>query len=205
MFISLKLQYSITYRLTWWRKATASMTSLTNVTTAWFKPSSQGALLTPTWRRKPSSAAWTCLAVSADKQASATTRYYSRNWYSVLIRWPITLFPIILKWYTKIDVAYFSTLHEIGEADHKLSRITICYGCNKKQIILIHSVFQVMHIRGHFIQPVIRDHYGNQPVFMALCSPLVTPDIKDSVLSNNTMAFQTVHGLGMKFTEISAT
>lgn len=62
---------------------------------------------------------------------------------------------------------------------------------------------KVMHVRGHFMQPVIRDHYGNQPVFMALCSPLITPDVKETVIQNSTMIFQSVHGLDMKYIELA--
>ena len=50
---------------------------------------------------------------------------------------------------------------------------------------------------------MIRDHYSNQSVFMAICSPLVTPDVKESMVSNSTMTFQSVHGLDMKFIEIA--
>jgi len=62
---------------------------------------------------------------------------------------------------------------------------------------------KMMHIRGHFIAPILPDHYGNQPVFMAVCSPLVTPDAKETALHNSTMVFQSVHGLDLKFIEIS--
>lgn len=61
-----------------------------------------------------------------------------------------------------------------------------------------------MHVRGHFIQPLIRDHYGNQQVFMATCAPLITPDAKDAATSSvSTLVFQSVHGLDMKFVEIA--
>ncbi len=62
-----------------------------------------------------------------------------------------------------------------------------------------------MHMRGHFIRPIIQDHYGNQPVFMAICSPLITPEVKETAIQNNTLMFQSVHGLDMKYIEISAT
>ncbi|ELT93983.1 hypothetical protein CAPTEDRAFT_193549 [Capitella teleta] len=61
---------------------------------------------------------------------------------------------------------------------------------------------KMMHVRGHFIQPMLRDHYGNQPVFMAICSPLVTPDVKEAAVQNNTMIYQSVHGLDLKYIEI---
>ena len=62
---------------------------------------------------------------------------------------------------------------------------------------------KVMHVRGHFIQPLIRDHYGNQPVFMAICSPLITPEVKESASHNSTLVFHSVHGLDMKYIEIA--
>lgn len=62
---------------------------------------------------------------------------------------------------------------------------------------------KVMHVRGHYMQPSIRDHYGNQPVFMGCVTPLVTPDVKETIIQNNTMIFQTVHSLDMKFLELS--
>ena len=61
-----------------------------------------------------------------------------------------------------------------------------------------------MHVRGHFVQPLIKDHYGNQPVFMAICSPLVTPEIKEAVVLNDTLSFQSVHSLDMKYQEIDS-
>ena len=60
-----------------------------------------------------------------------------------------------------------------------------------------------MHVRGHFVTPMICDHYGNQPVFTAICSPLITPDVKDTIIQNNTMIFQSVHGLDMKYMEMA--
>jgi len=62
---------------------------------------------------------------------------------------------------------------------------------------------KMMHVRGHFIQPSVRDHYGSQPVFMAMCSPLITPEVKESLGQHNTMTFQTVHGLDMKTLEVA--
>lgn len=61
-----------------------------------------------------------------------------------------------------------------------------------------------MHIRGHFITAMLGgDHYGNQPVFMAICSPLVTPDVKETTMHHNTLMFQSVHGLDMSYIEIA--
>ncbi|XP_013382208.1 neuronal PAS domain-containing protein 4 isoform X2 [Lingula anatina] len=62
---------------------------------------------------------------------------------------------------------------------------------------------KIMHVHGQFIQPMIRDHYGNQPVFLALCSPLITPETKETALQNNTMVFKSIHSLDMKYMEIS--
>ena len=49
----------------------------------------------------------------------------------------------------------------------------------------------------------IPDQYGNQPVFMALCSPLITPDVKEGMIQHNTMIYQSVHSLDMKFIELA--
>ena len=62
---------------------------------------------------------------------------------------------------------------------------------------------KVMHVRGHFLQPSLHDHFGNQPVFMACVSPLITPDVKETIIQNNTMTFQSVHGLDMKYMEVA--
>lgn len=60
-----------------------------------------------------------------------------------------------------------------------------------------------MYCRGHYAQSM--DHYGNQPVFVAAVTPLITPDVKETVIQNNTMIFQSVHGLDMKYSELSKT
>ncbi|CAD5112885.1 unnamed protein product [Dimorphilus gyrociliatus] len=62
---------------------------------------------------------------------------------------------------------------------------------------------KVMHIQGHFIQAPQQSDLARQPVFMAVCSPLITPDVKESLIQNNTMVFQTVHCLDMKYMEMA--
>lgn len=62
---------------------------------------------------------------------------------------------------------------------------------------------KVMHIQGHFIQGSQQSDLTRQPVFMAVCSPLITPDVKESLIQNNTMVFQTVHCLDMKYMEMA--
>ena len=64
---------------------------------------------------------------------------------------------------------------------------------------------KMMHVKGHFLQAPVRDHYTTQPVFIALCSPLVTPEVKDAPSYSSTMVYQSVHGLDMKYIEISTT
>lgn len=70
-------------------------------------------------------------------------------------------------------------------------------------------LFQTMHIRGHFVypppilNPAVSEHHTLQPMFVAICCPLVSPDIKDSILHLNTMIFYSVHHLDMKYLEIS--
>ncbi|KAK2149514.1 hypothetical protein LSH36_448g00001 [Paralvinella palmiformis] len=60
----------------------------------------------------------------------------------------------------------------------------------------------MMYVKGHFVTPSVRDHYGNQPVFIAVCTPLITPDVKDTTIQNSTQTFYSVHGLDMKYTEL---
>lgn len=65
---------------------------------------------------------------------------------------------------------------------------------------------KVMHIKGHFV-PVGQKEGGSpeQHVFIALCTPLITPDVKESLIQNNTTVFKSVHKLDMSFVEITET
>lgn len=65
---------------------------------------------------------------------------------------------------------------------------------------------KVMHVKGHFV-PVGQKEGGvaEQHVFMALCTPLITPDVKESLIQNNTTVFRSVHKLDMSFIEITET
>lgn len=65
---------------------------------------------------------------------------------------------------------------------------------------------KVMHVKGHFV-PVGQKEGGTpeQHVFMALCTPLITPDVKESLIQNNTSVFKSVHKLDMSFVEITET
>ena len=47
------------------------------------------------------------------------------------------------------------------------------------------------------------EHFGDQTVFIAAVAPLITPDVKESVIQNYTMIFHSAHGLDMKFAELS--
>uniref|UniRef100_A0A0B7A972 BHLH domain-containing protein n=1 Tax=Arion vulgaris TaxID=1028688 RepID=A0A0B7A972_9EUPU len=65
---------------------------------------------------------------------------------------------------------------------------------------------KVMHVRGHFLQicstePICPSE--SQCVFMATCSPLITPEVKENLVQNNTMVFKTVHKLDMTFLEVT--
>ena len=78
-----------------------------------------------------------------------------------------------------------------------------------------------MHVRGHFIplsdpdlndldlqQPAGQGHGQTQQqkyVFMATCSPLITPELKENLVQSNTMVFKTVHQLDMTFMEVTKT
>lgn len=73
---------------------------------------------------------------------------------------------------------------------------------------------KVMHVRGHFIplsDPDLDDpdHPQQQGqlkyVFMATCSPLITPELKETLIQSNTMIFKTVHGLDMSYMEVTKT
>lgn len=63
-----------------------------------------------------------------------------------------------------------------------------------------------MHVKGHFV-PVGNKETGGaeQHVFMALCTPLITPDVKESLIQNNTTIFKSVHKLDMSFIEVTET
>lgn len=63
-----------------------------------------------------------------------------------------------------------------------------------------------MHIRGHFLEASSGDpacSSDSQCVFLATCSPLITPDIKENLVQNNTMVFKSVHKLDMTYLEVS--
>ncbi|RUS83161.1 hypothetical protein EGW08_009061 [Elysia chlorotica] len=65
---------------------------------------------------------------------------------------------------------------------------------------------KVMHVRGHFITVRNPENEGGADsscVFMATCSPLITPDLKETLVQSNTMVFKTVHKLDMSFIEIT--
>lgn len=66
--------------------------------------------------------------------------------------------------------------------------------------------FQVMHVKGHFVPVSAKEGNGHdQHVFMALCTPLITPDVKESLIQNNTSIYKSVHKLDMSFIEITET
>lgn len=60
-----------------------------------------------------------------------------------------------------------------------------------------------MHVKGHFATVAGQEPGTEQQVFMALCSPLITPDIKESLIQNNTMVFKSVHQLDMNVIELT--
>ncbi|CAG5117116.1 unnamed protein product, partial [Candidula unifasciata] len=64
---------------------------------------------------------------------------------------------------------------------------------------------KVMHVRGHFVNMETDPGYpsDSSSVFMAVCSPLITPEVKENLVQNNTMVFKTVHNLDMTFLEVS--
>ncbi|KAL3872960.1 hypothetical protein ACJMK2_036128 [Sinanodonta woodiana] len=63
---------------------------------------------------------------------------------------------------------------------------------------------KVMYVRGHCVNVSGQDSGADQQqVFMALCTPLITPDIKESLIQNNTFVFKSVHKLDMTFLEVT--
>ncbi|XP_021363298.1 neuronal PAS domain-containing protein 4B-like [Mizuhopecten yessoensis] len=62
---------------------------------------------------------------------------------------------------------------------------------------------KVMHVRGHFVSVPGQDSGNEQQVFISVCSPLITPDVKETLIQNNTMVFKSIHHLDMNFLEIS--
>lgn len=73
---------------------------------------------------------------------------------------------------------------------------------------------QVIHVRGHFIPLSDPDTDSSDQqqqqqqqkyVFMATCSPLITPEMKENLVQSNTMVFKTVHQLDMTFLEVTKT
>lgn len=65
---------------------------------------------------------------------------------------------------------------------------------------------KVMHVKGHFVPVGSKEGGGTeQHVFMALCTPLITPDVKESLIQNNTTIFKSVHKLDMSFIEVTET
>ncbi|KAK3092513.1 hypothetical protein FSP39_003837 [Pinctada imbricata] len=62
---------------------------------------------------------------------------------------------------------------------------------------------KVMHVKGHFADVPGQEPGSEQQVFMALCTPLITPDVKESLIQNNTMVFKSVHKLDMNFIEVT--
>ena len=57
-----------------------------------------------------------------------------------------------------------------------------------------------MHIRGRLTKC---DHFGKESVFLAVVTPLLTPDTRDNVITANTNCFRSIFTLDLKFQEIS--
>ena len=62
----------------------------------------------------------------------------------------------------------------------------------------------MMYVKGRFISPAASDRLGRDPVLVATCCPVMTPDVKETNILSSTMAFQSVHGLDMKYIEVAA-
>ncbi|XP_041352865.1 neuronal PAS domain-containing protein 4-like [Gigantopelta aegis] len=63
---------------------------------------------------------------------------------------------------------------------------------------------KVMYVKGHFaVAPEQDSSTDTQYVFMAICCPLITPDLKENLIHNNTMVYKTIHKLDMTFLEVT--
>ncbi|CAL1542372.1 unnamed protein product [Lymnaea stagnalis] len=100
-----------------------------------------------------------------------------------------------------------------GNLDDKDAMPDVSFFCrmNMSRTLKRQSGFgdvKVMHVRGHFIRTTGAEPgspMDSQCVFMATCSPLITPDLKENLVQNNTMVFKTVHQLDMSFVEVTKT
>ncbi|XP_069115449.1 hypoxia-inducible factor 1-alpha-like [Argopecten irradians] len=92
-----------------------------------------------------------------------------------------------------------------GEADKKQPISFFCR-MNMSRTLKRQAGFgdvKVMHVRGHFVSVPGQDCGNEQQVFISVCSPLITPDVKETLIQNNTMVFKSIHHLDMNFLEIS--
>ncbi|XP_033733914.1 neuronal PAS domain-containing protein 4B-like [Pecten maximus] len=92
-----------------------------------------------------------------------------------------------------------------GEADKKQPISFFCR-MNMSRTLKRQAGFgdvKVMHVRGHFVSVPGQDSGSEQQVFISVCSPLITPDVKETLIQNNTMVFKSIHHLDMNFLEIS--
>lgn len=63
---------------------------------------------------------------------------------------------------------------------------------------------KIMHVRGHLSRVTDPSSpVDGQHVLLATCSPLITSDLKENLVQNNTMVFKTVHRLDMSYLEVS--
>ncbi|XP_060571923.1 uncharacterized protein LOC132730083 [Ruditapes philippinarum] len=101
-------------------------------------------------------------------------------------------------------------LHGVSAAEgHHNRKISFFCRMNMSRTLKRQGGFgdvKVMHVKGHFV-PVSQKEAGvpEQHVFMALCTPLITPDVKESLIQNNTTVFRSVHKLDMSFIELTET
>lgn len=96
-------------------------------------------------------------------------------------------------------------LHGGGELD-KEQPISFFCRMNMSRTLKRQAGFgdvKVMHVKGHFVMVPGQDPGTEQQVFFAVCSPLITPDVKESLIQNNTMIFKSVHQLDMNYIEIT--
>ncbi|KAL8617324.1 hypothetical protein ACOMHN_065569 [Nucella lapillus] len=110
-------------------------------------------------------------------------------------------------------------------ADLTQRQVTFFCRMNMSRTLKRQSAFgdvKVMQVKGHFLplpeasssdqhqlQPAAVKGAGASPqqkyVFMATCTPLITPELKESLIQSNTMVFKTVHRMDMTYLEVTKT
>lgn len=87
---------------------------------------------------------------------------------------------------------------------YRMSRYAITYVHSVSYISFLMIIFlQVVLVRGHYVSylPLCS---RNEPVFLAVCTPLAMPETRECVVHGATNVFTTVHAMDMKILHIDA-